>query len=236
MIKPYWFLEDPIDEEHKYYILMDFLTKAKNSFGKKGFEKHFKEILTVRKDLESFDKKTEFTQRTLANMTEVDKEIFYNKLDKNLDYVDEIERIVKGSIKTIDQFLEENSETADKYNSLVDVESYCNKYNLWDQGFLVVRKPDEEFMKVFTWFFSPIKIGTEESVALLMTEMLDPQCETTTEISKIKGFLKSNIKDFSDKFDCVLIADVSKSVDLETGTDIGKEKSIEIILKNFRLD
>lgn len=233
MIKPYWFLEDPIDTEHKYYILMDFLMKAKDKFNKKGFEKHFKEVLILRRDLESFDKKTEFSQRTLAHMTDVDKNTFYNMLDKNLEKIEEIVKIVKNSIETIDKFLEENEEISIKYNSLVDVESYCNKYNLWDQGFLVVRKTGEEYMKVFSWFFSVIKIGEDEKVALLMTEMLDPQCETTTEMLKIKRFLKSNIKDFSDKFDCVLVADVAKGVDLETGTEIGKEKSIDLILKNF---
>jgi hypothetical protein len=233
MIKPYWFLESPIDVEHKYYVLMDLLTKAKNNFDKKGFEKHFKEILILKRDLDSFDKKTEFSQRTLANMTDVDKNFFYNLLDKNLDLIGEIETIVKNSIEIVDKFLEENKEIDYKYNSLVDVESYCNRYNLWDQGFLVVRKKEEEYMKVFSWFFSVIKIGDDEKVALLMTEMLDPKCETTTEIIKIRRFLKSNIKDFSDKFDCVIIADVAKGVDLETGTEIGKEKSIEIILKNF---
>jgi hypothetical protein len=234
MIKPYWFLEDPIDEEHKYYILMDFLTKAKSKFNKKGFEKHFKEVVILRRDLDSFDQTMEFSQRTLANMTENDKNVFYNKLDRNLDSINEIVKIVKNSIETIDKFLEENKEIAIKYNSLVDVESYCDRYNLWDQGFLIVRKIDEEFMKVFSWFFSVIKIGEKEKVALLMTEMLDPQCETTTEILKIKNFLNSNIKDFSDKHDCVLVADVAKGVDIETGTEIGKEKSIDIILKNFK--
>lgn len=233
MIRPYWFLENPIDVEYKYYILMDFLHKAKLKFGEKGFEKHLKEILTLRKDLESFDKKTEFTQRTLANMTEVDKNNFYNLLDKNLDSIDEIVGIVKNSMETIDLFLEENVEAIEKYNSLVDVESYCNRYNLWDEGFLVIRKQGEEHMKIFNWFFSVIKIANEDNVALLMTELLDPQCKTTKDIRKIRNFLKSNIKDFQEKSDCVLISDVSENVDMETGTEISKEKSIDIILQNF---
>lgn len=233
MIRPYWFLEDPIDVEHKYYILMDFLHKAKSKFNERGFEKHLKEILTLRKDLESFDQKTEFTQRTLANMTDVDKNNFYNLLDKNLDSIDEIVNIVRNSIETVDSFLQENSEAIEKYNSLVDVESYCNRYNLWDEGFLVIRKQGEEYMKVFNWFFSVIKIADKDNVALLMTELLDPQCKTTKDIRRIKNFLKANIKDFIEKSDCILISDVSENVDMETGTEISKEKSIEIILQNF---
>ena len=233
MIKPYWFLDSPIDTEHKYYILMDFLVKVKNKMNKKGFEKAYKELLCLRKDLESFDKNTEFTQRTVMSMTDSERNMFYNLLDKNLDSIDEITKIVKNSIKVIDKFIYENKDAQEKYNSLVEVESYCQRYNLWDQGFLIIRKKDEKFMKVFSWFFSIIKVENKEKVALLMTEMLDPRCETTAEIKSIKSFLETNIKDFSEKFDCILIADVNKGVDIEVGTEIGKEKSIEIILQNF---
>jgi hypothetical protein len=233
-LKPYWFLESPIDAEYKYYILMAFLVNLKKSFQTKQFVKKFKELLTIKRDLESFDKNTEFTSKTLSKMTEEEKDLIYTLLDKNLDSIEEIGIIVKDSIKTIENFLEENNLFYEKYNSLVNMESYCAKYNLWDQGFLVIRKNDEEYMKVFTWFFSIVKIGKKENVALLMTELLDPLCETTNEISAIKKFLKANIKDFSDQYDCVLVADVSKDIDIETGTDISKERSIDLIMNKFK--
>jgi hypothetical protein len=233
-LKPYWFLESPIDAEYRYYILMAFLVKLKKSFRAKQFVKNFKELLTIKRDLESFDRSTEFTSKTLSKMTEDEKSLVYTILDNNLDNIEEIDVIVKSSIKTIEDFLEENSFFYEKYNSLVNVESYCAKYNLWDQGFLVIRKKDEEFMKVFTWFFSIVKIGKKEKVALLMTELLDPLCETTNEISNIKKFLKTNIKDFTSQYDCVLVADVSDDIDIETGTDISKEKSIDLIMNRFK--
>ena len=57
-LKPYWFLESPIDTEHKYYMLMAFLVNLKKSFQTKQFVKKFKELLTIKRDLESFDKNT----------------------------------------------------------------------------------------------------------------------------------------------------------------------------------
>ena len=233
-LKPYWFLESPIDTEHKYYMLMAFLVNLKKSFQTKQFVKKFKELLTIKRDLESFDKNTEFTSKTLSKMTEEERDLVYTILDNNLDNIEEVESIVKNSIKTIEDFLDENSFFYEKYNSLVSVESYCAKYNLWDQGFLVIRKNDEEFMKVFTWFFSIVKVGKKENVALLMTELLDPLCENTNEIGKIRKFLKANIRDFSDQYDCVLVADVSDDIDIETGTDISKEKSIDLIMNKFK--
>lgn len=233
-LKPYWFLESPIDTEHKYYMLMAFLVNLKKSFQTKNFVKKFKELLTIKRDLESFDKSTEFSPKTLSKMTEEERDLVYTILDKNLDNIAEVESVVKNSIQTIEDFLEENSFFYEKYNSLVNVESYCAKYNLWDQGFLVIRKNDEEYMKVFTWFFSIVKVGKKENVALLMTELLDPLCETTKEISSIKKFLKANIKDFSDQYDCVLVADVADDIDIETGTDISKERSIDLIMNKFK--
>lgn len=233
-LKPYWFLESPIDTEYKYYILMAYLMKVKDSFKTQGFERYFKNLIAMKKDLESFDKNTELTQKTLSKMTDDERSHMYTILDGNLDEIGEIEEIVKNSVRVIDEFLNDNREFYERYNALVDVESYCAKYNLWDQGFLVIRRKGEEFMRIFSWFFSIVKIADKENVALLMTELLDPQCNTTKDISKIKKFLRENIKDFSSQYDCVLVADVSKEIDIEIGTELGKEKSIDIIMNRFK--
>jgi len=233
-LKPYWFLESPIDTEYKYYVLMAYLMRVKESFKTQGFEKYFKNLISMKKDLESFDKSTELTQKTLSKMTDEERSHMYDILDANLDDIGEIENIVRNSIKVIDEFLNDNRDFYERYNSLVDVESYCAKYNLWDQGFLVIRRKGEEFMRIFSWFFSIVKIAGKENVALLMTELLDPQCNTTKDIAKIRKFLKENIKDFSTQYDCVLVADVSKEIDIEIGTELGKEKSIDIIMNKFK--
>ena len=233
-LKPYWFLESMIDVEYKYYILMAYLMKVKESFKTHEFEKNFKNLITIKRDLESFDKNTELSQNTLAKMTNNERSQMYTILDSNLDQIEDIGEIVKNSIKVIDKFFNDNKEFYERYNSLVDIESYCAKYNLWDQGFLVIRKKGEEFMKIFTWFFSIIKISDKENIALLMTELLNPQCSTTKDITKIRKFLKENIKDFSTQYDCVLVAEVSKEIDIEIGTELGKEKSIDIIMNKFK--
>jgi hypothetical protein len=137
-------------------------------------------------------------------------------------------------LSTIDKFLEENTEFYEKYNSLVSIESHCSKYNLWDQGFLVIRKKGVKTMRIFTWFFSIVKISHKDNVALLMTELLDPLCESTKDINKIKRFLKSNIRDFSDQYDCILFSEVSRDIDMESGTDLSKEKSIDLIMNRFK--
>ena len=233
-LKPYWFLEGTIDLEYKYYILMSYLVRVKDSFKEKDFGKNFKDLITMRRDLESFIKDTGFSQKTMSRMTDEEKDIFLNLLDEKFDDIEEIESIVKNSIEVIQNFIEENKELYELYDSLVGVESYCSKYNLWDQGFLVVRRFAEEKMRIFTWFFSIIKISQKESVALLMTEILDPRCDTTEDLKKIRKFLKSNINDFSESHDCIIISDVSDEIDIDTGVELSKEKSIDIIMNKFK--
>jgi hypothetical protein len=99
---------------------MDFLVKVKNKMNKKGFEKAYKELLCLRKDLESFDKNTEFTQRTVMSMTDSEKNTFYNLLDKNLDSIEEITKIVKNSIEVIDKFIDRASLGKRKYGATLD--------------------------------------------------------------------------------------------------------------------
>lgn len=233
-IKPYWFIEAPIDTEHKYYKLMAYLVKVKDSFGTAEFPRYFKHLLTMKKDLISFEESVNLSQRTMLNFTDSEKDIFYQLLDDSLSDIEEVNSIVQNSIHHINQFLDENIDAIKEYDSLADVESYCGRYNLWDQGFLVIRKEGEELLRVFTWFFSIIKVDKEETVGLLMTEMLDPKCKNTKELSKIKSFLRENVKGFSVQHDCILIADVNPSLDIEIGSEIGKEKSVEIILRNFK--
>lgn len=233
-LKPYWFAESPVDLEYKYYILMAFLMKVKESFVIGGFEKYFKNLVQMKKDLESFEKSTELSQKTLGKMTDAERSQMYNILDKNLDQIGEIEDIVKNSIKVINEFIKINKELEEKYNSLIKVEIHCAKHNLWDQGFLVVKRKGDKFMRIFSWFFSFIKIADRENVALLMTELLDPCCGNTDELQKIRNFLKKNIQDFSSEYDCVLIAEIPEEIDLELGTELGKDKSIDIIMNKFK--
>ena len=232
--KPYWFLEDPLDTEHKYYVLMSFLVNIKKSFGKAGYFKKIKKLLTIKNDLMAFSKNMELSQKTNESMTESERSELYDLLDKHIHNDEEIQNIIKNSITVIDEFIDENHVYFDKYKSLVTIETYCQKYNLWDQGVLVVRQKNEKNLKIYSWFFSVVNIGGKENIALLMSEVISPVCKNTTQLKRIKSFLNNSIDNFSDSTDCFILADVSEIIDIETGTEISKEKSIEIIVDRFK--
>ena len=115
-----------------------------------------------------------------------------------------------------------------KYDKVNDFIREFDNTNEYTTGF------DRVYTRIFNWFFSIVKIANKENVALLMTELLDPLCETTSDIKGIKKFLKGNIRDFSDQYDCILVADISNEIDMEIGTELSKEKSIDIIMTRFK--
>jgi hypothetical protein len=236
-LKPYWFLENPLDTEHKHWILMAYLKGVRDGFGKAGYIKKIRDLYRIKKDLQSFSMNIELSQSTMTSMTDKERIIFEDLLDQKIHNDSEIKSIIDSSLYTIENFIEENKFYFHKYDDLISLESYCEKYSMWDQGFLVIRKKSENSLKIFSWFFSVIKVGDKDSVALLMTEILNPLCENTYDINRIKKFLKKKIvDDFSSEDECFILADVYDKMDWETAMDITKEKSVELIMRKFKND
>ena len=53
-LQPYWFLQNPIDAEHKYYVLMDFLQSVENDLGQKKYSEQIQKITRVYNDIKNF--------------------------------------------------------------------------------------------------------------------------------------------------------------------------------------
>jgi len=67
-LSPYWFLKDPIDTEHKYYILMDFLQSVERDLGEKKYSDQIQKLTRVYNDLKSFSKTQKFTDKTIKSL------------------------------------------------------------------------------------------------------------------------------------------------------------------------
>jgi hypothetical protein len=187
-LKPYWFLEKPIDKEHKFYILMDYLQSIEDDFNIKEYVKPLTNILRIQKDLWSFKNKGTLSVRSNSNLTKTE-------LEKTNAFIEEFNRakegddVIETSLSTIEEFLGKHDEIIREYDRLVDV-TYSSSINqTWDRGFLVIRKAKDKSIRIFSWHFSIIKIDGNENVALLMTELLEPICDFTEDNKEVKKFL-----------------------------------------------
>jgi hypothetical protein len=233
-LKPYWFLEKPIDKEHKFYILMDYLQSIENDFNVKEYVKPLTNILRIQKDLWSFKNKGTLSVRSNSNLTKTE-------LEKTNAFIEEFNRakegddVIETSLSTIEEFLGKHDEIIREYDRLVEVTHSSSINQTWDRGFLVIRKAKNKSIRIFSWHFSIIKIDGNENVALLMTELLEPICDFTEDNREIKKFLIQNLKpSVVSPTDAVLFAEIFPDLDWESGIDLAKEKAVDSIVKNYK--
>lgn len=233
-LQPYWFLQDPIDAEHKYYILMDFLQSVERDLGEKKYSEQIQKITRVYNDIKNFQKFNRLSDRTVKNMTndEIEKA---HELITLVDGNDEIELILGGTLEVLENFMEKINPYLEEIEKSLEFKIHNEKFFSKDRGYVVMRNNKNKKMRIYSWLFSIIKVDETEQVGLLLSELMDPLPNYTKSDRKIYGFFEKEIKNFSKYTDCFIIVDLEKSKgEDEISFDLIKEKSIEFIVNNYR--
>lgn len=233
-LQPYWFLQDPIDAEHKYYILMDFLQSVEMDLGEKKYSEQIQKITRVYNDIKNFQKFNKLSDRTIKNMTndEIEKA---HELITLVDGNDEIDLILGGTLEVLENFMQKINPYLEEIENSLEFKIHNEKFFSKDRGYVVMRNNKNKKMKIYSWLFSIIKVDETEQVGLLLSELMDPLPNYTKSDRKIYGFFEKEIKNFSKYTDCFIIVDLEKSKgEDEISFDLIKEKSIEFIVNNYR--
>jgi hypothetical protein len=233
-LQPYWFLQNPIDAEHKYYILMDFLQSVEADLGKKKYSEQIQKITRVYNDIRSFQKFNKLSDRTLKNMTQ-------EELDRSSDLItlvdenEEVELILDSSLQVLEGFMEKINPYIEEIEKSLEFKIHNEKFFSKDRGYVVMRNNKNKKMKIYSWLFSIIKVDEVEQVGLLLSELMDPLPEYTKSDRKIYNFFEKEIKNFSRYTDCFIIVDLEKTKgEDEISFELIKDKSIEFIVNNYR--
>ena len=233
-LQPYWFLQNPIDAEHKYYILMDFLQSVEADLGEKKYSEQIQKITRVYNDIKSFQKFNKLSDRTLKNMTQ-------EELDKSSDLItlvhenEEVDLILEGSLHVLEGFMQKINPYIEEIEKSLEFKIHNEKFFSKDRGYVVMRNNKNKKMKIYSWLFSIIKVDEVEQVGLLLSELMDPLPEYTKSDRKIYSFFEKEIKNFSRYSDCFIIVDLEKTKgEDEISFELIKDKSIEFIVNNYR--
>ena len=233
-LQPYWFLQNPIDAEHKYYILMDFLQSVEADLGKKKYSEQIQKITRVYNDIKSFQKFNKLSDRTLKNMTQ-------EELDRSSDLItlinenEEVDLILEGSLQVLEGFMEKINPYIEEIEKSLEFKIHNEKFFSKDRGYVVMRNNKNKKMKIYSWLFSIIKVDEVEQVGLLLSELMDPLPGYTKSDRKIYSFFEKEIKNFSKYSDCFIIVDLEKTKgEDEISFELIKDKSIEFIVNNYR--
>jgi hypothetical protein len=107
-LNPIWFLESPLDIEHKSYVLLDFLKNKSQNLDGPSVLSSLKEISTLVKAMNSFKESRKIPGFLLAGIS---KESLseYNKivdLSKQSDTFKEIDEVISSSLSILYEFSE----------------------------------------------------------------------------------------------------------------------------------
>jgi len=233
-LSPYWFLKDPIDTEHKYYILMDFLQSVERDLGEKKYSDQIQKLTRVYNDLKSFSKTQKFTDKTIKSLTQEEIDRIKEISDLNSDnYI--VDEIVDSSIVLLEEFITKVTPYLEEIEKSLNFKIINEKILCKDKGYVIIRNNKDKKMKIYSWVFSIVKVDEMEQVGLLLSELLDPLPTYTKSDKKITDFFNKEIKNFSKYSDCFIVVDLEKSKgEDEISFDLIKERSIDFIINNYK--
>jgi len=233
-LNPYWFLQSPVDVEHKYYILMDFLQSVEADLGDKKYSDQIQKVNRIYNDLKSFQKFKKLSDKTVRGMTQ--EEIEKTKeLIGNIDEAEEVDYILDNSLGVLEKFITKINPYIEEIEKSLEFKIHNDKCLSSDRGYMIIRNNKNKKIKIYSWLFSIISVDETEQVGLLLSELLDPSPVYSKSDKKILDFVKTEVKNFSKYSDCFIIVDLEKSKgEDEISFELIKERSIEFIVTNYK--
>ncbi len=154
---PLWFIQDPIDPEHKEYILLDYLKSLTKKLNAKTSYSVLREISRIVKILNDFREKKSINPDILKILKKEDLKNLENFDFKNLD--DElksiVEEIIESSLHTLYDYSEICLEILKEEESKIKIfrvepESLLNP-DKSNSGILIIRNMVTDAIEAYRW-------------------------------------------------------------------------------------
>ena len=234
-LKNYWFLQDPIDVEHKFYVLMDFLQSVEDDIKERNYNDPIQKIRRIYEDLKSFRDNHDLSAKTLASMSQSDIDSLKEAQEKADTKAEELKILIENSINIMDEFMVKIDPIITQINDSMEVYEVEDAKSFKDQGFLVLRQHKTKKIKIYSWMFSFVQIKKKDQIGILITELLDPLPKFSKVDKKIITFFQEEIKVSNPVTDAFVFVDMDGNKnDLEIGFDLMKDKGVKFIVDTYR--
>lgn len=157
-LTPIWFIQEPIDQEHKEYILLDYLKSISKNIDQKNCYNILKSVSRIIKILNNFKKNQNFTESDIKNLSArdlsyVDK-FDYNSLPQNKK--DEIIEIIENSLETLYEYSEIFLEMLKDEESKIKIFRVQSRFSSPDSldvksGILIIRNMINDRIIPYYW-------------------------------------------------------------------------------------
>jgi len=166
-INPLWFIKDPIDSEHKEYILLDYLKALTKKLNAKTSYSVLKEISRLVKILNDFKETKTIGSSIVKGLKKEDREYLasfdFKSLDKQTASV--LEEIVENSLHTLYDYSEVCLEILKEEESKIKIfkvePDTLIKPEKTNSGILIIRNMVTDAIEAYKWQGSVI-LKTQE--------------------------------------------------------------------------
>jgi hypothetical protein len=156
-IKVTWFLEQPIDAEHKQYILLDFLKTVNKEIEKDNIYYPIKKIFTLIQDLRFMQIVLENKIPSQGDLGKREKTIleYYQGLGLSEENKEELREIVEVSLGCLYRYAELGTSLWKNVEKRISTFSFLSENQSTDYGILIVRNMASD--EIFTYWWSKCK-------------------------------------------------------------------------------
>ena len=113
-----WYIQSPIDFEHKQYVLFPYLQEVDNTYVKKVVSPHLFHLEKLEKDLLNFKSNIEDTEINLIKQ----KYVYFDNDPKNIfdnNTIEEIKEIIDFSVPQIKSRIQTGYKIAAKFKQIL---------------------------------------------------------------------------------------------------------------------
>lgn len=226
-LSPVWFLQSPIDVEHKYYILLDFLQSVNLEIKNKRVYSPIKRIFTLIKELNHFTNSGSILIED-QRMTENEKKILLTPL--TLEESQEVEQIVKNSLKILYKYADLGINLWKNIEGRIKIFNLGISQDTKDTGITIFRNMSTDEVFSYWWKKTEMRIGEEKKrgIVLKKVPILNNKYSMSYEFIVHETLDSMGIRNGS-SFPCTVI-EISEDFDLNSEIfKIAKEKFIKEI-------
>jgi hypothetical protein len=153
-----WFIKEPIDTEHKEYVLLDYLKSISKNINSKNCYPILRAVSKIVKSLNEFKKNNTIGKTIISQLTEEEREYINNfdfkKLSK--EKRDIIESIIESSLETLYEYSEIFLDMLKDEESKIKIFKVQSKFNAEkkepaNSGILIIRNMVTDKIIPYYW-------------------------------------------------------------------------------------
>ncbi len=176
-LKANWFIEEPLDIEHKNYVLLDFLKKKSENLDGSSVLNTLKEISGIVKTMNFFKESGEIPESQLGGFTKKDLSEYrkISNLKKDDDKMRSILEIIDSSLSIMYEFSEICLEIIKEEEEKIKIFKLESKYDrisgLSQSGVLLVRNMITERIIPYYWRETLLVTEGKEKEVIVMKKI-----------------------------------------------------------------